>query len=104
MRGGLSLTLIELSLHSRQAAPEIEPAANPLVLSSASCMSWNDGMPIGSIPPCQYKDIHCLVHRTGVMRVPDVSERELMMGFPLRYTANCSPKSERKGRITTIHD
>ena len=48
-------------------------------------------------PPCQYKDIHCLVHRTGVMRVPDVSERELMMGFPLRYTANCSPKSERKG-------
>ena len=51
MRGGLSLTLIELSLHSRQAAPEIEPAANPLVLSSASCMSWNDGMPIGFDSP-----------------------------------------------------
>eukprot|EP00435_Cladocopium_sp_Y103_P038922 s627_g10.t1 len=47
-------------------------------------------------PPYQYKDIHCVVNGAGDMRVPDVSERELMMGFPLHYTAACCGKSERK--------
>ena len=47
-------------------------------------------------PPYQYKDINCLINGAGEIRVPDVSERELMLGFPLHYTATCSPKSDRK--------
>ena len=31
------------------------------------------------------------------VRVPNVSERELMLGFPLHYTAACLPKGQRKG-------
>lgn len=48
-------------------------------------------------PPYQYKKEHCLVNRANQLRVPDVSERELMMGFPLHYTAPCAAKGHRKG-------
>ena len=37
-----------------------------------------------------------MVNRSNVIRVPDVSERELMLGFPLHYTAPCAGKSDRK--------
>jgi len=47
-------------------------------------------------PPYQYKTINCVRNRTGEYRIPDVSERELMMGFPLHYTANCCSKTEKK--------
>jgi hypothetical protein len=47
-------------------------------------------------PPYQYKDGNSLCNGAGVYRVPDVSERELMLGFPLHYTASCLPKSERR--------
>ena len=47
-------------------------------------------------PPYQYREVHCLVNRSNQLRVPDVSERELMLGFPLHYTAACATKRERK--------
>ena len=37
-----------------------------------------------------------------MLRVPSVAERELMLGFPLGYTANCVPKGERK--LTSTND
>ena len=48
-------------------------------------------------PPYQYCAIHSLVNSQGQLRVPDVSERELMLGFPLHYTAGCLPKHQQKG-------
>lgn len=48
-------------------------------------------------PPYQYKQSNCLRNGAGEFRLPDVSERELMLGFPLHYTAMCLPKSQRKG-------
>ena len=48
-------------------------------------------------PPYQYCHDNCLVNRHNVLRLPDVSERELMLGFPLDYTVPCGPKAERKG-------
>jgi hypothetical protein len=36
------------------------------------------------------------VNKKNELRVPDVAERELMLGFPLHYTAGCLPKSQRK--------
>ena len=49
-------------------------------------------------PPYQYMSRHCLVNREGQLRLPDAEEREFMMGFPVGYTLNCLPKSQRKGQ------
>ena len=46
-------------------------------------------------PPYQYCQDHCLVNRQGCLRVPDVAEREMMLGFPLGYTSGCFPKQRR---------
>eukprot|EP00435_Cladocopium_sp_Y103_P058354 s184_g20.t1 len=48
-------------------------------------------------PPYQYKQQHCLVNKHNQFRLPDVSEREMMMGFPLHYTSPCFPKGRQKG-------
>lgn len=47
-------------------------------------------------PPYQYKESNSLVNSAGQFRVPDVGEREVMMGFPLHYTAQCANKVDRK--------
>jgi hypothetical protein len=36
-----------------------------------------------------------LVNKKGEMRIPDISEREVIMGFPKDYTVNCRPKSQQ---------
>ena len=48
-------------------------------------------------PPYQYKDINGLWNKRGEWRRPDSVEREACMGFPVRYTKNCVPKSQRQG-------
>ena len=50
-------------------------------------------------PPYQYMTRHSLVNKQGLLRLPDAEEREFMMGFPVGYTSNCLPKSQRKGQI-----
>ena len=50
-------------------------------------------------PPYQYRLDNCVVNSRNLVRVPDVSERELMLGFPLHYTAACLPKGQRKGDV-----
>eukprot|EP00435_Cladocopium_sp_Y103_P013721 s1034_g3.t1 len=52
-------------------------------------------------PPYQYLPGNCLVNRAGVLRLPNIEEKELMMGMPLGYTSSCLPKSQRK---STSHD
>ena len=47
-------------------------------------------------PPYQYCEVHCLVNKNNLLRLPDAEERE-MLGFPLHYTRNCLPKNQRKG-------
>ena len=52
-------------------------------------------------PPYQYRSCFCLTDGKGHIRYPNVSERELIMGFPLGYTSRCFPKSENnKVKIT----
>lgn len=46
-------------------------------------------------PPYQYRDCFTLVNKHGLHRVPDIAEREVMMGFPRDYTQNCWPKSQQ---------
>lgn len=50
-------------------------------------------------PPYQYKDQHCLRNRSGVLRGPDVNERECMMGFPVNYTQACCVKAQRGAQL-----
>ena len=47
-------------------------------------------------PPYQYRDSNSLRNGAGEFRLPDVSEREIMLGFPLHYTSRCCNKSDRK--------
>eukprot|EP00438_Fugacium_kawagutii_P001200 Skav225232 [mRNA] locus=scaffold2946:159013:164268:+ [translate_table: standard] len=50
-------------------------------------------------PPYQYKHSNCLTNSAGEFRVPEVRERELMLGFPLDYTIVCGTKQERKNNM-----
>lgn len=47
-------------------------------------------------PPYQYLPGNCLTNRLGHLRLPDILEKELMMGMPRGYTLPCVPKSQRK--------
>ena len=47
-------------------------------------------------PPYQYMEVNSLVNRKGDFRLPEVEEKEYMMGFPVGFTSHCLPKSERK--------
>eukprot|EP00435_Cladocopium_sp_Y103_P039833 s1161_g10.t1 len=46
-------------------------------------------------PPYQYQDKHCLQNRKGEVRLPNISEREVIMGFPKDYTQNCVSKGDQ---------
>ena len=78
--------------------PRDHPGRKPAGIqqcSSAELQLWQQDR--HRFPPYQYCQIHCLVNAKNELRAPDVSERELMLGFPLHYTATCCSKSERKG-------
>ena len=46
-------------------------------------------------PPYQYQDKHCLRNKRGHTRLPNIQEREVIMGMPKDYTLNCLPKGEQ---------
>lgn len=48
-------------------------------------------------PPYQYKDVNGLINKKNEIRVPSVEEREILLGFPLKYTSPCLPKGQRMG-------
>ena len=48
-------------------------------------------------PPYQYRTKHLIRDASGELRLPSISEKEVIMGFPLHYTAACMPKSQQVG-------
>ena len=48
-------------------------------------------------PPYQYRDKHLIRDGSGQLRLPNISEKEVIMGFPLHFTATCLPKSLQVG-------
>eukprot|EP00435_Cladocopium_sp_Y103_P016967 s907_g4.t1 len=48
-------------------------------------------------PPYVYRDKHCLQNNQGDKRLPNISEKEAAMGFPVGYTEGCLPKGQQKG-------
>ena len=47
-------------------------------------------------PPYQYMSRNLLVDKHGNVRLPDIQEKEFIMGFPVNYTTNCVVKSKKK--------
>ena len=72
--------------------------ASPQAFPAAQMRRWAAGwrMPIGSHLISMLSETVSKTDREGVFRLPEVSEKEIMMGFPLHYTALCKPKGERK--------
>ena len=78
--------------------PRSRPGRKPAGVQQCSweeLKRWQDDL--HRFPPYQYCAGNCLVNKDNALRLPDVSERELMLGFPLNYTANCYPKGKRQG-------
>ena len=48
-------------------------------------------------PPYQYRNKHLIQQACGALRLPNISEKECIMGFPLHFTAACMPKSQQVG-------
>ena len=49
-------------------------------------------------PPYQYLPGNCLTNKKKQIRLPNIDEKELLMGLPLGYTNCCSVKSQRKSQ------
>eukprot|EP00438_Fugacium_kawagutii_P025257 Skav212859 [mRNA] locus=scaffold786:278107:283976:+ [translate_table: standard] len=78
--------------------PSVKPGRKPAGIRQCTddeIARWQEDQ--HRFPPYQYRDINCVANRLHHLRVPNVNERELMLGFPLNYTAPCLPKGERKG-------
>lgn len=80
------------------ARPRLLPGRKPAGVQQCS---WEElerwKADLHRFPPYQYCSVNCLVNKHNQLRLPDVSERELMLGFPLGYTAGCLPKNKQKG-------
>eukprot|EP00438_Fugacium_kawagutii_P015211 Skav213597 [mRNA] locus=scaffold77:213673:216130:- [translate_table: standard] len=77
--------------------PRASPGRKPAGISQcnqAELQRWREDL--HRFPPYQYLEKHCLVNKHNELRLPSISERELMMGFPLGYTAPCSTKAHRQ--------
>ena len=53
-------------------------------------------------PPYQYRDVFCVKNAKGNMRLPNVAEREVLMGFPSAYTKACmgNPSKGQQSALT----
>ena len=75
--------------------PSMKPERKPAGLelrSAEDLMRWKEDD--HRFPPYQYKAVNCLTNGV-VKRVPNVRERECILGFPLDYTAKCFPKGQQ---------
>ena len=78
--------------------PRELPGRRPAGLHSCAeheLQRWREDM--HRFPPYQYRDGAGLVNKKGLWRRPSVGEREVLMGFPLGYTAPCVAKGEQRG-------
>ena len=76
--------------------PRKSPGARPAGLGTCSPTEkerWERDL--FRFPPYQYKDKFQVVDPDGSLRLPNVQEREVIMGFPVGYTASCMGKAER---------
>eukprot|EP00438_Fugacium_kawagutii_P010156 Skav235744 [mRNA] locus=scaffold1612:147414:153104:- [translate_table: standard] len=80
---------------SRPSAKAGRKPAGVRQCSESELQRWSQDL--HRFPPYQYCTVHCVVNKAGQLRLPDVSERETLMGFPLHFTTPCLPKAQRQG-------
>ena len=82
--------------------PRTSPGYKPAGLKQATKEAlerWeNDAY---RFPPYQYQYRHCLQNKKGMLRLPNVQEREVIMGFPKDFTLNCVPKQQQGTQVHT---
>ena len=80
--------------------PRTSPGYKPAGLKQASEQDlerWkNDDY---RFPPYQYQLKHCVQNKKGALRLPNVQEREVIMGFPKDFTHNCVPKQQQGSQL-----
>lgn len=80
-------------------APVLPLGLDPLGCGSVAMMKKQGGPTTKyRYPPYQYRKKNLVTQPTGEMRLPTISEKEVIMGFPLGYTSPCRPKSLQVGR------
>ena len=73
---------------------DCRPGTSPCRCDEDTVRRWE--MDSHRFPPYQYLPRHCLINRANVLRLPNIAEREYMMGLPVGYTQMCMPKGQRK--------
>ncbi|CAE8660827.1 unnamed protein product, partial [Polarella glacialis] len=79
--------------------PKENPGPQPAGLQSCdtdAIKRWE--MDRFRFPPYTYNRAHLIINKAGVLRQPNVEEREIMLGFPRGYTQACLPKGVRSSR------
>lgn len=74
-----------------KSTPGYKPAGIKQCTPAALQMWENDAF---RFPPYQYMPQHCLQNKQGRLRVPNIEEREVIMGFPKGFTTQCMVKSK----------
>ena len=75
------------------ARPRDAPGHKPAGIRSctpADLQRWEEDR--YRYPPYQYASQHLLINKHNTMRLPDIEEKEYIMGFPVGYTRPCLPK------------
>lgn len=78
--------------------PRCSPGNRPAGLKEClehEVQRWRDDW--HRFPPYQYRDGAGLINKRGEWRRPNIREREVLMGFPVGFTAPCLPKNEQRG-------
>ena len=75
------------------ARPSPTPLKRPAGLKGCQdheLARWKDDL--HRFPPYQYKDCNCVKNSKGEIRIPNIVEREVILGFPAGYTSQCMKK------------
>lgn len=75
---------------SRPSATPLRRPAGLRECNDTEVQRWKEDS--HRFPPYQYMAQHCLQDYEGNLRVPNVKEREAIMGFPPNYTLQCMKK------------
>ena len=81
------------------ARPRVQPGHRPAGLHHCdqdTLVRWQEDD--HRYPPYQYLPKNCVQNKHGKHRLPNIDEKELLMGLPLGYTVPCVAKSQRKSQ------
>eukprot|EP00435_Cladocopium_sp_Y103_P022238 s2269_g5.t1 len=76
--------------------PRAKPGHKPAGLSQCTqeeVERWQEDL--HRYPPYQYANRNLLINKKNQLRLPTISEKEFMMGFPVDYIVNCVNKQAR---------